>query len=311
MNLLHLEYFREVALSEHVQKTGEKLHVSPSAISAGIRSLEQELGVNLFDRVGRNMRLNRFGRLFLPYVEEIFSSLQNGVQAVHAAQNPREKSIRFSVQDGALWNYLLIPFSSEHPDINIHQISREPDPHGNLLEQANLDFMITDLDLDNNALDCCELFRDTLVVGVSQDHPMAKQAGKTLSIFDFQEDLFLFRPKTDAFQQYVDQFLAQIKFHPSRVMTAEYMLRYRIFQEGPGVIITTQRVMSREKNLFHHAVCLQIREFAAFPLIKKLYWRKTPALSPIAETFKAYLLESCPANRPFNSSAHRGSDSAI
>lgn len=44
MNLLHLEYFREVAISKHVQKTGEKLHVSPSAISAGIRSLEQALG---------------------------------------------------------------------------------------------------------------------------------------------------------------------------------------------------------------------------------------------------------------------------
>ena len=289
MNLLHLEYFREVARSEHLQKSGEKLHVSPSAISSGIRSLEQELGANLFDRVGRNMRLNELGKCFLPYVEEAFTCLQSGVNAVHAAQEEQSKSIRFSVQDGALWNYVLIPFSVEHPEINIHQISQEPDRQGKLMDQANLDFILTDLDLDNNTLDHCVLFRENLVVGVSKDHPLAQQADKPLSIFDFQDDLFLFRPKTDLFQQIVDQILAEIDFQPSKVSVTEYMLRYRLFQEGPGVIITTRRVMMREKNLFNHAVCLQIKEFADFFLVKKLYWKKTPPLSSSAEIFKEYI----------------------
>lgn len=71
MNLLHLEYFREAARSEHVQKTGERLHVSPSAVSSGIRSLEQELGVNLFDRVGRNMKLN-MGKFSSPISRRCF-----------------------------------------------------------------------------------------------------------------------------------------------------------------------------------------------------------------------------------------------
>ena len=66
MNLLHLEYFRALANIQHVQKTGEYLHVSPSAISAGIRSLEQELGVQLFNRVGRSMKLNDCGKVFPP-----------------------------------------------------------------------------------------------------------------------------------------------------------------------------------------------------------------------------------------------------
>lgn len=289
MNLLHLEYFREVAITEHVQKTGEKLHVSPSAISAGIRCLEQELGANLFDRVGRNMRLNEFRRKFLPYVEEAFAALQNGVEAVHDAQGHHAKRVRFSVQDGALWNYVLIPFSVEYPEINIHQISREPDRQGKLMDQANLDFILTDLDLDNNSLDHCVLFRENLVVGVSKDHPLAQQADAPLSIFDFQDDLFLFRPKTDLFQQFVDQILAEIGFHPNKVRVMEYMLRYRMFQEGPGVIITTRRVMMREKNLFSHAVCLRIKEFADFYLVKKLYWKKNAPLSPSAEIFKEYL----------------------
>lgn len=289
MNMLHLEYFREVARSEHIQKTGERLHVSPSAISAGIRSLEQELGIHLFDRAGRSMRLNEYGKQFLPYVESAFATLQNGVDALHAARGDQRKSVRFSVQDGALWTYLLAPFSATHPDINIRQISREPDRQGKLMDEADLDFILTDLDLDNGALDHCVLFRDKLVVGVSESHPLAQLRGTPLSIFDLQDDLFLLRPKSDMFQQYVDQLLKKIGFRPSKVMVMEYMLRYRMFQEGPGVIITTQRVMDRETAMLPHAVCLQIREFADFALTKKLYWKKTVPLSPAAVTFKEYL----------------------
>ncbi len=289
MNLLHLEYFREVAMIEHVQRTGEKLHVSPSAISAGIRSLEQELGVQLFDRVGRNMRLSEYGRQFLPYVEEAFAALDHGVEALHAAQGRHSKNVRFSVQDGALWNYLLIPFSAKYPDINIHQISREPDRQGKLMDQANLDFILTDLNLDNSNLEHCELFQSDLVVGVPKGHPLAQQG--EVSIFDLQNDLFLFRPKTDAFQQYVDQILDAIGFQPSKIRVMEYMLRFRMFQEGPGVIITTQRIMERETALFSHAAYLKIREFADFPLVKKLYWKKSPPLSPSAEIFRDYFRE--------------------
>lgn len=291
MNLLHLEYFREVAIIEHVQKTGEKLHVSPSAISAGIRSLEQELGVQLFDRVGRNMRLSDYGKQFLPYVEEAFAALGHGVEAIHNAQGRCSKNVRFSVLDGALWNYMLIPFSAKYPDINIHQISRDPDRQGKLMDQANLDFILTDLELDNNSLEHCELFTTNLVIGVHKDHPLAQKGDEPVSIFDFQNDLFLLRPKTDMFQQYVDQILDTIGFHPSRIRVMEYMLRYRMFQEGPGVIITTQRIMDRETSLFSHASYLQVKEFADFPLVKKLYWKKSPPLSPSAEIFKQYFQE--------------------
>lgn len=289
MNLLHLEYFREVAISEHVQKTGEKLHVSPSAISAGIRSLEQALGANLFDRVGRNMRLNEFGKRFLPYVEEAFACLQNGVDAVHAAQGRHLQLVSFSVQDGALWDGLLLAFGAEHPDIHIRQLSRDPDRQGKLLEQANLDFIVTDLDLSNSALDHCDLFRDKLVLAVSKDHPLAPSAGTPRSIFDFQEDLFLLRPRGDLFQQSVDQIFTEIGFRPSKTMAMEYMLRYRMFEKGPGVIVTTQCAARQEKSLSDSAVCLEIKEFSDFSLVKKLYWKKTAPLSPSAAIFKEYL----------------------
>lgn len=289
MNLLHLEYFREVAVSEHVQKTGEKLHVSPSAISAAIRSLEEELGVKLFDRTGRNMRLNECGKVFLPYVEKVFATLQTGTEAVRTAQGHQQHIVSFSVKDGALWNDILLSFIAEYPDIRIRQLNQDPDRQGKLLDQANLDFIITDLDLENNTLDHCVLFEDTFVIVVSKDHPLAQHTEEPISISAFQDDLFLFRPKADVFQQYVDRLLEEIGFRPHKTMTMEYMLRYRVFNQGPGIIITTQRAIESTENLLSDGVCLQIKEFAAFPFSKKLYWRRSPALSPSALCFKEYL----------------------
>lgn len=289
MNLLHLEYFREVAVSEHVQKTGEKLHVSPSSISAAIRSLEQELGVKLFDRSGRNMRLNECGKVFLPYVDKVFATLQDGMAAVQTAQGHQQNIVSFSIKDGALWNDFLLSFITEHPDIHIRQLNQDLDRQGKLLEQANLDFAITDLDLENNALDHCVLFEDTFVVVVSKDHPMAQHTEEPISISKFQNDLFLFRPKTDVFQQYVDRVLEEIGFRPHKTMIMEYMLRYYVFNQGPGIIITTKRTMENAESLFADGVCLQIKEFADFPFSKKMYWRKSPALSPSSLCFKECL----------------------
>ena len=171
MNLLHLEYFREAARSEHVQKTGERLHVSPSAVSSGIRSLEQELGVNLFDRVGRNMKLNEYGKIFLPYVEEMFSSLHNGVNAVQAARH--QKRVSFTISDAALYIDLVSRFSEAYPEIRIRQINQTPDRQGKLIDQADLDFIMTSQVIENCGLDSCDLFEEQIIVAVPPSHPLA------------------------------------------------------------------------------------------------------------------------------------------
>lgn len=290
MNLLHLEYFREVANNEHVQKTGEKLHVSPSAISAGIRNLEQELGVQLFDRVGRNMKLNQFGRQFLPYVEEAFEALQRGVKALNEAQEHAQHSVSFSLLDAALWNKIFMHFSASNPNIRIRQISRDPDRQGKLMYEANLDFIVTDIDLENNALDHCTLFTDSLVLAVAKNHPLAHAHSEPQSIFQFQDELFLFRPKSDYFQQAVDKVLSQIGFDPARKMECEYMLRHFVFEKGSSVIITTKRTLQSE--LSEYAACIQIKEFAPFSLVKKLYWKKDVPLSSGAIKFKEFLLQA-------------------
>ncbi len=78
MELLHLRYFRVVARLEHITKAAEELCIAQPSLSKTIRHLEQEVGVPLFDRPGRSIRLNQFGKAFLEHIETLFHELEEG-----------------------------------------------------------------------------------------------------------------------------------------------------------------------------------------------------------------------------------------
>ena len=64
MNLAQLSYFRHLAKIQHYTRASEELHISQSALSHSIASLEDELGCSLFRKEGRNVYLTDDGRLF-------------------------------------------------------------------------------------------------------------------------------------------------------------------------------------------------------------------------------------------------------
>jgi DNA-binding transcriptional LysR family regulator len=66
MTLTQLRVFVAVARHEHMTRAAESLHLAQSAASAAITALEAEHGVQLFDRVGRSIRLSAVGHAFLP-----------------------------------------------------------------------------------------------------------------------------------------------------------------------------------------------------------------------------------------------------
>lgn len=72
-----LPAFRAVAEVQHVQRAARDLHVTPSSLSRAIRLLEEHLGKQLFDRVGRNVRLNHDG-------EELLAAVRDGMRTIDA-----------------------------------------------------------------------------------------------------------------------------------------------------------------------------------------------------------------------------------
>lgn len=71
MEIFELRYFLGVAAKENIHRSSEKLHVSPASLSKAITRLEEQLGVKLFVRDGRNIKLTDHGRLLQKRASEI------------------------------------------------------------------------------------------------------------------------------------------------------------------------------------------------------------------------------------------------
>lgn len=82
MNLNHLSYFIALARIEHYTKAAKSLSISQPSLSYAISTLEEELGIPLFQKNGRNVTLTRYGKTFLNYVESSMEVLQRGIDCV-------------------------------------------------------------------------------------------------------------------------------------------------------------------------------------------------------------------------------------
>lgn len=82
MTLDQLYYFKKLAELEHYTNAASELFISQPSLSLSIKNLEEELGVTLLQKKGRNVILTNSGRDFYNCVSEIFSILNNGVAAI-------------------------------------------------------------------------------------------------------------------------------------------------------------------------------------------------------------------------------------
>jgi len=120
--------FEAAGRLENFSKAAAELNVTPSAVSRQIKNLEQHLGVDLFARVGNEVRITAVGRLYLGYVNEAFAKLEGGTRAIGADHAGRPLHIwgsRFFIR---LWLLPRLPdFHLRFPDQQVLITTVRPD----------------------------------------------------------------------------------------------------------------------------------------------------------------------------------------
>lgn len=179
-HLRFLKYFDEVARVGSIRQAAESLHVAPSAVNRRIQDLEGELGVPLFERLPRGMRLTAAGELFVQYVRGRASALDEVRSEIEELQGLRRGSVKLVASQALAPEFmpqLVADFRRTHPLVDFQVRIGD---HVQAL--AALRAFETDLVLVFNLahepdLQVVAQFEQRLVATMHRSHPLASRPG--------------------------------------------------------------------------------------------------------------------------------------
>lgn len=123
VELRQLRYFVAVAEREHISEAAEYLHVAQSAVSRQIANLESEMGAELFERVGRNVKLTPIGKVFLEHSLIALEAIDFAKKQIDEYLDPEKGTIKIGFPT-SLASFLLptviSAFKKEHPNVSFH-----------------------------------------------------------------------------------------------------------------------------------------------------------------------------------------------
>lgn len=136
MELNKLYYFYIVAKHEHVTKAAEELHISQPALTKAIKLLEEELGVGLFRKDKRNIRLTEFGRFLKGKLDTVFQVLDEIPSELDKLKGLYENTIRLNVLAASgIVTEAIVEFKKKNENVVFQVIQNE--------EEAECDISIT------------------------------------------------------------------------------------------------------------------------------------------------------------------------
>lgn len=218
MELRHLRYFLTVAQTLNFTKAAERLNIAQPPLSRQIRELEDELGVELFKRVGRRILLTSAGEVFAERARNVLS-------AANAAVVDSQRAARGEIGHIAIGffehiAYTLLPpllreYQQRFPTVTVELRWFTSSEQVNALSRGDIDLAFlrsvpADADL-NTAL----ILEETFMVAIAKDHPLA--AKRRISIKDCIDQRVINYKKDVApdYHALINQLCARAGFAPS------------------------------------------------------------------------------------------------
>lgn len=179
MNLSQLYYFRKLAEVEYYGKASEELFITQPSLSNSIGNLEKELGVRLFERVGRNVRLTSYGAEFNEHICLALNEVDKAVNLMKLYSSGLSGQIRIGTVISIQRNFLprlLNAFREEFGDgivFDIHQDTTYGCIKG--LRDGKFDVAFCGKLRDEQGITYTPMVSQNLVIGVDASHELAKR----------------------------------------------------------------------------------------------------------------------------------------
>jgi LysR family transcriptional activator of glutamate synthase operon len=295
MELRHLRYFEAVARHSHVTRAAAELHIAQPALSKQISQLEAELGVALFDRVGRNVRLTEAGEALLPHARSVMAQVE-AARAEMAERIGLSKG-RATVGTPPTVGIQLLPavladFSRRYPGIELRLHEAGVQTLLDLLETGLTDVAIVTLPVEDTALTVTHLFTEEMVVAVWRGHRLAGE--QHVKLCDLADERWVLSPDNYELREATLTACQQAGFTPNVVLDGgETDTLLRFVAAGIGIALVPRLAVLSTPDLVTLHVCDQQLHRSL-----GLVWRSDRIASPAARAMREFLVDRLSQESP-------------
>ncbi|MBE6962189.1 MAG: LysR family transcriptional regulator [Ruminococcaceae bacterium] len=270
ITLLQLNYFRKLAEKELLTKTAQELHISQTALSYTIINLEKELGVQLFDRSKRTIKLNDAGRIYLKYVNDIFVSLNNGQAAIQDINIANEKLVRLATGATSVWSSLFHDFCKIYPHHSLKQSNHTILQLEKALIDMTVDFVLAgENDLQISGMEKTLFKTDDIYLCVPQSHSLADR--DSVCMDELHRENFISLNESAPWTAYCEWLFNRAGYTPHVVLECDYTLRAPLIASNFGVALTSGS--AREADLLKPNKYIRIADSYA---VRRMYLYHNP-----------------------------------
>lgn len=177
VDIRQLLYFERVAELGSFTRAAQALHLVQPALSQQVAALEREVGLPLFHREPRGVRLTEAGERLLPYARRVLGELERAQQALGALRELRTGRVALGLPPSATLSLLpeiLETFRARYPALEVQIVEEMTDVLVEQLLDGRLDLALVSFPIDDQRLATRPLFQERLVLVVPPDHRLAQ-----------------------------------------------------------------------------------------------------------------------------------------
>jgi LysR family hydrogen peroxide-inducible transcriptional activator len=251
MELQPLRYFLAVAKTGSFVRAADQLGIAQPSLSQQIQKLERELGVSLFDRLGRTLKLTPYGQCLQNSVERILRDVEQARISLECMKSEDSGEIKVGIIPTVLPYALVKPlaaFKQKHPRIELTLTEAMTEDLIESLRLGELDIAILALPIRHNEIVCSELFREPLLAAIPPNHRLAGSESIQLKTLGVEKMLLLREGHCLRNDVLTVCTKAKAQFH--QVFESDHLESIlRMVSEGFGISIVP------EKATLHRADC--------------------------------------------------------
>lgn len=184
MELRQLQYFLKAAELQNFTEASRQLFITQSTLSQQIKQLENELGMFLFDRIGKHVYLTEAGREFTPFARQTISDANLGKQRILDLQNIRTGSLRVAVTYSLSFGLssIVLRFMEQYPNIRLEIVYSTASELLQMLKHREVDFVLSFKSDNDEEIKVTDLYEIPLTVVVNKNHPLAQHKSISLQL---------------------------------------------------------------------------------------------------------------------------------